>query len=289
MKRAIGMVVCVALGCMPIALLAQGSDDDFEASMLVTGTISVKPDGSLQGFTLDERNKLPASVVQLVDKELATWKFKSIAINGGSGQVTAKMSLRVVESERGNGPYHDLRIRGVSFGDSDATSETSVTFSEREAPDYPGDAVRAAVSATVYLALEIGRDGQVRDVIAQQVNVRATGAPWLMRAARAAFADATVAAAKNWTFNVPVEGPLVNADHWTVRVPVNFVLLRRNGVVMEGEPKYGEWDTYTPGPVQPIPWEQDQVADGNNADAIANNGMLFLLDDRFVLMTSMGG
>jgi len=249
----------------------------------------VKPDGSLQSFTLDERNKLPASVVQLVDKELATWKFKSIAIDGEPEQATTRMSLRVVESEQGDGPYHDLRIRGVSFGDSGATSTTSVTFNERKAPEYPGEAVKAAVSATVYLVLEIGRDGQVRDVIAQQVNVRAIGAPWLIRAARAAFADASVAAAKNWTFNVPVEGPLVNADHWTVRVPVNFVLLHPNGVVMEGEPKYGEWDTYTPGPVQPIPWEQDQVADGNNADAIANNGELFLLDDRFVLVTPVGG
>jgi hypothetical protein len=103
-----------------------------------------------------------------------------------------------------------------------------------------------------------------------------------MEILRTAFAQTSVAAAKAWTFKVPEAGPEKDAEYWTVSIPLNFNIT--NGNSSAREPKYGQWEVYVPGPVQPIPWAQDEVADDIDADAIPD-GPAFLPDKRFVLLT----
>jgi hypothetical protein len=259
-----------------------GSDnirDRVEASMVVTGWVEVAPDGSVYQYALDQQDKLPPPVVDIIRKTTAAWKFKPILVDGKPVLAKANMNLRVVASPLGNDEYN-LRVRGVMFGDG--TSTQQVGYIDRKPPLYPVVAIRAQTGATVYLALEVDREGHVEQAIAQQVDLRATGSEHEMKVLREVFARASLDAAKQWTFSIPQTGPKANDDHWTVRVPVNFNITNASAAAREAG--YGEWSLYVPGPVQPIPWELDAHASTANADAVAD-GPTFLSDKRFVLLT----
>ncbi|MGH8212283.1 MAG: hypothetical protein ACREPP_03500 [Rhodanobacteraceae bacterium] len=145
-------------------------------------------------------------------------------------------------------------------------------------------ALEARTSGTVYLAVLVDRKGKVEDVVAQQVDLRAIGTKHEMDVLRKNLAEASIGAVRKWTFNLPQSGPEAGANHWTVTIPVNFNLVGWGEKPHERE--YGKWDSYIPGPVTPIPWKQDQVASGNNADATPD-GPVFMPDKRFVLLTPL--
>lgn len=275
MRRLIWIVLALLPG-----LAFAGSDsvrDRVEASMVVTGWIEVAPDGSVYQYTLDQQDKLPKPVVDIIRKTTAAWTFKPILVDGKPVLAKAKMNLRVVASPIGNGQYN-LRVRGATFGDGGSGEWPA--YSRRKPPEYPNVALRAATGGTVYLVLEIDRSGHVEQAVAQQVNLRAIGSEFDMKTLRNAFAMESIDASKRWTFKIPETGPEANAEHWTVMVPVNF------NIVGQHKEGYGEWDSYVPGPVQPIPWDQDQIASGTSADALpSSDDAVFAPDKRFVLLT----
>lgn len=78
MKRSL----CVLLGLLALFVLSSASGKSVDASMIVTGTIVVNPDGTVQGYSLDEQDKLPPSVVGLVSRTVARWKFKPVMADG---------------------------------------------------------------------------------------------------------------------------------------------------------------------------------------------------------------
>ena len=257
---------------------------------MVTGWVEVAPDGSVYNYTLDQPDKLDSGVVNLIAKTIATWKFKPVLVDGKPVLAKAKMNLRIVATKQDKDEY-EIRVRGVTFGGDGAKDEGKAgnemnaepSYKVRKPPSYPAVALRARTGGTAYLALEVDHTGHVERAIATQVNLRAVGSEKDMRLLRQAFAEASLTAAKAWTFNVPQSGKFATKDDWTVIVPINYSI-RGTGESRE-ERRYGQWDVYVPGPVTPIPWEQDQVADGNNADAVADDGLVFTPDSRFVLLT----
>ena len=274
----------ILLALIPCAAIAGDNPrDHVEASTVITGWVEVAPDGSVYNYTLDQPEKLDTGVVGLIAKTITTWKFKPVLIDGKPVVAKARMNLRVVASPTGKGEY-DIRVRGVTFGDGQPAAQPS--YKDTKPPVYPMVAIRARTEGTVYLALEIDRAGHVIQAAAEQVNLRAIGTAYEMKVLRNTFADASLAAAKGWTFNIPTTGTRASDDHWTVMVPVNFELSAWGHKPQER--KYGQWDVYVPGPVQPIPWEQDKTASDTDADAVPD-GLAFLHDTRFVLLTPPQG
>ena len=285
----------LAVFALLLAGAAFATDNDasrrIEASMVVTGWLQVATDGSVIRYTLDQQDKLPAPVVEVIQKTVPAWKFRPITVDGKAVVADAKMNLRVVASKQAEDQY-SLRVRGATFSDGNggevddkaADSDKSVyrdpSYKNRRTPSYPIVALRNQINGSVYLAIEVDRTGHVEQVVATQVNLHAMGREKDMRFLRQAFADASIAAAKDWTFNLTLTGPGAKMDHWTVMVPVNF------SMVGSHEPQYGQWDIYVPGPTHPIPWEQDQIADGNNTDAVPGDGV-FTPDRRFALLTPL--
>lgn len=278
MKRLCWILICLMVSFIALAANANQVSKHVEASMVVTGWIEIALDGDVQGYTLDQSDKLPQPVVDIVNKTVAKWKFKPVLIEGKPVLAKAKMNLRVVASPRGSDQY-SLRVRGATFGDGD--KDASPGYKSTRLPDYPTLALRESVGGTVYVALQIGRDGRVEQAVARQVDLRATGTEREMESARKAFADASLDAVKRWTFNVPSTGSVGDADHWTVTVPINFNIWGTR------QPGYGQWDAYVPGPVQQIPWEESQVTTDSNVDAVPD-GLALLQDAHFVLLTPLG-
>lgn len=253
--------------------------------MLVTGAIEVNPDGSFHGYTLDQPEKLPPVVVSVIGKTLPAWKFD---LSGAATDVvTTRMSLRVVAKPMGEGNFQ-IGIQGTTFGDQGAHSgprEDVVYGKNLSQPRYPQPAIAARVSGTAYLALRVGRDGTVQEVIAEQVNLDQQGTQPEMKRYRKWLADASLDVARRWTFNVPSKGAQVDDPYWVVRVPVNFSLGTLGTRPIDTP--YGSWHAYIPGPRETPPWISKTLAN-ESPDAVPD-GAVGGGDSRLRLVTPLSG
>ena len=113
--------------------------------------------------------------------------------------------------------------------------------------------------------VKIGRDGRVEDVVAEQVNLQVVASERAMQNWRDMLTDASVVAAKKWTFAPPVKGKDVDEPYWSARVPVEFIAPGSEQHIA------GQWESYVPGPRALIPWRSGD--DGVGADAVASGGV----------------
>lgn len=266
-----------------------------EASMLVTGEIAVNPDGSVYGYLLDQRTKLPAPVLKLIDQSLPHWEFTPVKVDGRPVLAKASMSLRIVARQL-DAKRDAISVESAAFGTYTARShQTScadgacLKYLERRPPGYPPDLVNNLVSGTVYLAVEIDRQGKVSQVAVEQVDLRRLADETTLGRWRRELGRVSMAAARKWTFQVPRTGPEAGKEHWVVTVPVDYSITVFGTGRTIGAPGYGEWDAYVPGPVNSIPWAEAQRGKlTGGVDAIPDDGAPFLADARFVLLTPIG-
>lgn len=251
-------------GWIAVALLAwafaagaattrQAVRESVEMSMLVTGSVDISADGRVLAHTVDQPDKLPPAVRKLVDGAVPQWQFEPVKLDPGTDRGRARMGLRVIAKKTAPDSY-TLRIGGASFGAEEGVEGKTITRRSMPPPRYPDEAVRTNVSGTVYLILKIGREGTVEDAFAEQVNLTVLGNERQMARARKLLTDASTLAARRWRFNVPTEGELADDPAWYVRVPVAFAF---HG---QGEPDYGEWQAYVPGPRNRAPWNTGEDA-----------------------------
>ncbi|HWU77110.1 MAG TPA: energy transducer TonB [Rhodanobacter sp.] len=257
------MVSVAALAAGPYAVRKR-----VQASMLVTGSIVVAADGSVASYDLDKRGQLPAAVVGLIRQNVPSWRFVPVVRDGRPVLAKAAMSLRVVARPEGDGNYA-LTIGGSHFGQSASGIDSggrTITSRQRKSPSYPVDAARARVSGTVYLVMRVNRQGLVDEAAAEQVNLDVVASDTEMRRWRKVLADASLQAARRWTFNPPTVGREAAQSAWVVRVPVTFALSEwgRSAPVE----KYGSWHAYVPGPREIPSWE-DKPRVPASVDAVA--------------------
>jgi hypothetical protein len=259
-----------------------------QASMLVTGSILVAPDGSVRSYTIDHPEKLPPVVVGLIDKGTKSWIFAPVVIDGQPVAARANMSLRIVAKPDGKDEYA-ISVAGAQFGEDknnkgdDSEPGETITSDSRPSPHYPETAVRASVWGTVYLRLLVNREGRVANAIAEQVNMGVLASDQELDKWRLLLADASLRAVKRWTFHIPTVGREATQDHWEVRVPVNYILDGRTP-----RERYGRWDPYVPGPEHAVPWQQKSEESSGAADAIADGG-LYQIGSGLHLTTPLNG
>ena len=236
---------------------------DVEASMLVTGTIEVDPQGRVERYGIDQPEALPVHVTRLLARAVPHWEFEPFLHDGKPASVRTSMRIRVVANELA-GEEIVLRIAGASFGD-DKLLDDSQPGKRLAPPRYPGDALRSGVTATVYLLGRVGLDGSMQEVIAEQVNMRYLGPARIMDELRDAFAQESIRAALTWTFATPEDVLASGKPHWSVRVPVDFTLDDMR------TPDYGKWDSYVAGPHQTAWWVEEEERP-QRADTFAGGG-----------------
>lgn len=294
MKRFLPILLCLLF---PAVVFGHGGVDaakrSVQASMLVTGLIAVNPDGSVYGYSLDQRDKLPAEVVRLIGDTLPEWKFEPIKVDGKPVLAKALMSLRVVANQTKPGHYV-ASVAGAAFGDDIAQSRNSpgcarddcLSYLRRPPPTYPTDLLRHGVTGTVYVLVAVNRQGRVAQADVRQVNLRGLADETQLGRWRRELGEVSLRAARRWTFSIPKTGKRAEQQQWIVTVPINYSI-RANGKHF-GDRDYGQWDAYVPGPVHPIPWAQTgekRRALNGSPDAIPSDGSPFVPDTRFVLLT----
>lgn len=263
-----------------------------QASMLVTGTVTVAQDGSVNSYTLDKQNKLPPAVVNVIAQSIPHWKF---AIDTSDFQeymrvsqaklIKTQMGLRMIAVPVDDKNYA-VSIRSASFGSYGGyTPSEDGSFKTKVKPIYPQRPLHDHVSGRVYVLARIDHNGSVKDLSVYQVDLRAIGPEYKMAIWRNDLAGAAVKAIRQWTFNPPTIGKAANAQYWYANIPVDFQVCEFGGQCNVEE--YGKWLSYVPGPIQPIPWHDDPRATSSTTNAIPS-GVAFQPDPRLQLLTPLG-
>lgn len=236
-----------------------------EASMRVTGSISIAVDGSVESVELDTPEKLPEGIPAFVERSVSAWRFEPVMVDGQPRRALTRMSALLVGKSAGEGKMQ-ISIRGADFGDYEALPEAErISAKQMKPPGYPMEAARGGVQGTAYLLVKIERDGTVGDVATEQVNLRIVASEFQMSQHRERFARAAMAAAKKWTFVPPVVGAEAGQPYWVVRVPVDFSFGE--------ERRYGKWAVYIPGPRTSPVWAPADESPGFSPEALADGGV----------------
>ena len=279
MKRFLIGLSCALLSVAALATGPTALRKRMQASMLLTGTIVVAPDGSVRSYAIDHAEKVPPDVSSLVERNVWQWKFAPVLLNGTPVAAQAKMSFRIVAKPVGDDRF-SIGISGAQFGQS--LPGESISIREMSRPVYPAVAANARVEGTVYLLLRVGRQGEVQDVVAEQVNMGVLDNERQLERWRPVLAKVAVQAARKWTFNVPASGSAADEDNWYVRVPVRF------GIGPFTVDDYAQWEAYIPGPRQPIPWFDEGQQVSVSADA-SPDGAINQPDRGLNLLTPLDG
>jgi hypothetical protein len=253
-----------------------------ESSMLVSGVVSVDATGAVTAHAFDQRDKLPGPVVALLDQALPQLRFRPAEQDGQPHAVQARMSLKVVVNQVD--PQHvALRLSSAHFTEAAPPPTEVASLAKRTGVMYPEDAQKSGVTGTVYVAVRFDRSGQIVDAEAQQVNLKLTDSESRMRHWRDVLARPTVAAVRRFRFSPPTTGPHAGDATFTGILPVTFLL--------DGQrpPRYGEWDTYVPGPKQDIAWLHGSAdRESDNSDAVPD-GEFAMTGSELQLLTPLGG
>ncbi len=256
-----------------------------EASMMLTGTIDISPTGSVEAFRLRDEAKVEAYLRDFVQKQVAQWCFEPIMRDGVAVPARTPVSLRLVARstpERGM----EVELRSASFRNYDATASSEVVYDNMTPPRYPRDVFNRGGAGEVLLLIQVGRDGSVANIAAEQVNLYMVGLPKEMERVRDRLAKASIDAARRWSFRPPTTGEHVDEPSWTVRVPVTFRITHGGGV----PDTYGRWQAYIPGPRQKPSWDVGSAADDASADALPEGGVYMAgVDKGPKLLTPLGG
>jgi Gram-negative bacterial TonB protein C-terminal len=290
------MRMLIALAMLSLPILSYASNTPVEASMVVTGTITVNPDGSVQGYTLHGQDKLPPVVSQIVKQTVPRWQFKPIVADGKAVTAKTGMSLRIV-ADMTDPKHATIRVAGAEFGCNagagshladECDASPALGYVNRTPPRYPMQAARRGVGGEVFLVLQVGPDGHVVQSAVRQVNLYAFTDD--QKFFRKVLANAALQVARDWRFKIPTAGPEATARQWIVEVPVNFTMNRPRdscgSIPCSGSNNPYGWKAYIPGPVRDIPWSDEgaQRMSRSGTDAVAR-GTIFTRDDRFVLKT----
>jgi hypothetical protein len=250
-----------------------------EASMQVTGTLSIDAAGAVSGFTLDEREKLPAQVTALLERTLPALRFERTPNGEGSGPVQAKMTLQVLATQA-DAEHMTISLHHARFVEAEPPITERISVKHRVPLQYPHRALDIGVTATVYVAVRIDRNGRAIDAQARQVNLGGSDSEAHMRQWREMFAKPTVEAVRHFTFTVPTTGPNANDADFSGVLSVNYVI---NGEV----PRYGQWTVYVPGPKAEIAWlDREDAADDSEA---VRDGEFAQSGTGLKLLTPIGG
>jgi len=243
-----------------------------ESSLLVAGSVVIDPDGSVRSHELDPNAALSPTLVRFVGDAVGKWRFEPVKVDGQVVAAKVPMHLRLVAKQADDGKF-SVSIVSTHFGRRTEGAGAPKTTDRLNAikltpPQYPKTALHMGGKGTVYMVVQVGRDGNVVNAEAEQVNLRVLGTANQMVMLRKALADAALRVARRWTFNIPTTGEEAARDTWLARVPVDF---RLSG---EKEAEDGEWQSYVPGPRNiDMPWAREELRLAGSPDALPEGGV----------------
>lgn len=289
MRTSIFLGLALALGAgsaaVPLdasAQSARAARAQAEGSMVLSGSIDIAPDGSVEGFTLKDEHKIEPYIQDFLKQNVARWRFEPVLRDGKAVAAKTPVNLRLVARQVGDGGM-DVVLSSASFRNYDPKATDGVASDNMRPPSFPRELLDMRGAGEVLLLVRVARDGTVDDVIAEQVNGYVAGSPRAMQRMRDVMARAAVGAARKWTFVAPTTGARVDDPFWTVRVPVRY-FYGGNG------DRYGKWQAYIPGPKQRATWDVGHGDTDAAPDLLPDGGVYMVgIDNGPKLLTPLQG
>lgn len=222
-----------------------------QASLAVNLDLVIDPQGAVARYTFDRPELLPAAVTELLAKAVPEWRFEIPKERPDPVHIDVRATITMV-ARRVEADRFELGIGGARFR-SDRVIDPFTPLPAgsrylRAPPTYPPDLRSTGASSQVDLIVMYDRDGNVLDVVAEKVSLRAFGMPKRLAYMRKRFAEAAIEAARGWSAPPAIARSAAGKEtHWRVRVPVAFEV--------ESAAGYGEWQAYVPGPHHAAPWD----------------------------------
>lgn len=233
-----------------------------ESGMLVTGSIEVSAAGEVLRHTLDQPERLPEAVRRFADSLIPTLRFDAVE-TPGQAPTRSLMRLYFVAADNGNGGYA-IRLRDAWF-DSEKATDT-VTALPRAAGQMPPPRgpLPMPMTATVYLALKIDRNGTVADIDVSHVDLGVSAPESSMKQWRRTLGGWISDFVKKARFAIPTTGPDAQREYWTGLYAFPVSISSDDDPPKNGT-DYGRWQTFVPGPRKEIPWLDPQAARAGKA------------------------
>ena len=254
-------------------ILADEKLSDAELRLSVEGTIEIDPEGRVHDYTIETR--LTSSIRDYVDQRVRQWRFEPITVDGRA--VIAKTRMRLNLLAQTMGESYVLHVHSVHFGAPTSRER------DRSRLRFPPKALRERLGAHVMLALRIDADGNVVDAHPYQTNLsramdKNQAARW-----RRMFEAVAIKAAKRWTYEPSehIDGAATSA---TVFAPFEFRIVGDDGSQWASH----YWRIFVPGPVAPIPWQQDEMQLAERLDQL-KDGETLAVSSRFRLIDDVVG
>ncbi|MEH6422300.1 hypothetical protein [Pseudomonas sp. CGJS7] len=254
------------LSLFPIGVIAATANviNQAEISMIVSGHARFGQAGRVEGISFDQESKIPIDVKALIRGKAAQWLIESeSSSNAGFNATPEKVALtaRIVGHRQTNGDVA-IRIKSIHFGPLNPGVELkSENFTK---PVYPSALASTNAAGTVYLLAQLSSQGEVLQVVPEQVNLYVMGEDARMREVRDLFASSAVLAAQRWKFEVKES---TSVDSITVRIPIEYVAPGGRRLA------YGQWETYMPGPRTNAPWLPSMQEGADEADTVASHSL----------------
>lgn len=246
-----------------------------ESSLVVSGEITVGPDGAVREYRLDPKAPIGQDVRGYLDGLIRGWQFAPVQQAGAPVGVRAPMRLRLVaRALDAEGKRYGVRLASAWFGaakDSDGAGSGGNGLAARQMtpPTYPEQALQAGYAGTVYLLLRVDASGVPQDVATEQVDLYTVGDdPREVQKMQRVLARAAESGARHWRLAV---SPALGPGPHIVRIPVDFVLRG------EASSELGQWRTYLPGPRnRDIPWAREPLQAAGSPGAEPPNAISLL-------------
>lgn len=250
------LMLCLAL--LAGQAWASGSSSDKEAvyaSLEINGSITVSGKGQVTDFKIDKADKLPPFVVKMLDQDIPKWQFFPNLQNGHPYVVKTPMAIRLVAKPVSSDKYA-ISLDQVTFGNGYSKDGHQVQYKKGKDidPNYPHGALMAETGATVYVVMQINREGRVAKAAVAEVDLEKSGPHYLMVRWRSAFAHSALSAARRWQFQIPTKGIFALQDHWVVVTSIDYWVTN----FVRPKHTYGKWRPYIPGPYHAVKWARDQ-------------------------------
>jgi hypothetical protein len=250
-----------------------------ELAMVVTGTVTLNPDGSVKAYAIDHADQLPAGVQHLLKSTVPGWTFDSIKAAGKMLPANTRMSVRITGTVTATTKQKvggkKVEQNTVQIGVADITlhcppphaefspeagcdPNASLRFWPEDKPptlpQYPLAAVKLQAGGAVHLYLDVDSAGHIMRAAVGRVDLYMQ-VPRPERL-RKLLGDAALQATQDWQFSVPTAGPHALAGHWVVEQTLKFVIAGDHAANV-GD---GQWLAYQPGPDLAIPWASADAA-----------------------------
>src|SRR3546814_6667058 len=167
-KGVVAMLLAVAAVAVAVS---KDVLEQTEASMLLTGKISINVEGSVAGYEILQADKVPDYVLSNLAEWVPDWRFKPVRVGGNAVPARATMTVRMLARPSGEDKF-EVSIAGTSFGLDGWRHTDNVQRLELKPPHYPRDVVRAGGPRTAHLVRNIGRQGTAEDGLVTRANLQ---------------------------------------------------------------------------------------------------------------------